>query len=71
LELTEAASLEIATIGYDPTYGARPLKRALQTHILNPLAAAILRGDVKEGSHVRVDYRDGEFKFESEPAVTA
>jgi len=71
LEMTEAASLEIATVGYDPVYGARPLKRAIQTEILNPLASAILRGDFKDGSHLRVDFREGRFVFDSLPVPTA
>jgi len=64
LHLTEAAALQLATVGFDPVYGARPLKRAIQTHILNPLATQILRGEIAEGQSVRVDYRDGQFVFE-------
>jgi ATP-dependent Clp protease ATP-binding subunit ClpB len=70
LEVTELARNEIASRGYDPTYGARPLKRIIQQQIQNPLANEILRGEFPEGSMVRVDFRDGEFTFEraSEPA---
>jgi ATP-dependent Clp protease ATP-binding subunit ClpB len=64
LHLTEAAASQIATVGFDPVYGARPLKRAIQTHILNPLATKILRGEIAEGQSVEVDYRNGEFVFE-------
>ncbi len=63
LQLTDAATLQVATAGYDPVYGARPLKRAIQRDIVNPLSNAILRGEVKEGSTVTVDYRDGTFLF--------
>ena len=65
-ELTEAAETQIASAGFDPVYGARPLKRAIQTNVINPLAQAILRGDIHDGQHVRVDYQDGEFKFVTE-----
>ncbi len=63
LHLTDAATAEIATSGFDPVYGARPLKRAIQKEIVNPLAQAILRGEVKEGQQVEVDYREGSFTF--------
>ncbi|MBS1718593.1 MAG: ATP-dependent chaperone ClpB [Armatimonadetes bacterium] len=65
LELTEAAALEIATAGYDPVYGARPLKRAIQREVMNPLSQAILRGDIRDDSHVKVDFKDGQFTFNS------
>lgn len=70
LRLTDEAAMQIATEGYDPIYGARPLKRAIQKEILNPLANSILKGDVVEGEHVVVTYRDGRFVFE-EDKVTA
>ena len=66
LHLTEPAVLEIATEGFDPVYGARPLKRAIQRDIVNPLAQAILKGEVKDGQHVTVDYREGSFTFSPE-----
>jgi ATP-dependent Clp protease ATP-binding subunit ClpB len=65
LEMTEEASLQIATAGYDPVFGARPLKRAIQRDIMNPLAQALLRGDIREGQKVVVDYKNGEFTFEA------
>jgi ATP-dependent Clp protease ATP-binding subunit ClpB len=65
LDVTEAARNAIANAGYDPTYGARPLKRVIQQKIQNPLATEILRGRVSGGGVVRVDYRDGEFVFET------
>lgn len=69
LELTEAAELEIATTGYDPVYGARPLKRAIQSEILNPLAQSLLRGEVKDGQKVVVDFQNGSFTFAADPLV--
>jgi len=67
LTLSDAAAHQIATAGYDPVYGARPLKRAIQREIMNPLAQAILRGDVGEGSEVTVGYDEGAFSFVSHP----
>ena len=53
--LTDSARERLATIGYDPTYGARPLRRAIQKHIQDPLALQILKGDYHEGDSVVVD----------------
>jgi ATP-dependent Clp protease ATP-binding subunit ClpB len=64
LEISEEALDELARQGYDPTYGARPLKRVLQQQVQNPLATEILKGHFTEGSVVRVDFRDDEFTFE-------
>jgi len=64
LEVTGAALNEIAREGYDPTYGARPLKRVIQQRIQNPLALEILKREFGEGSRVKVDCVDGEFGFE-------
>ena len=64
LEVTEAAIDEIARRGYDPTFGARPLKRVIQQQIQNPLAVEMLRREFREGSGVRVDCQAGEFTFE-------
>jgi ATP-dependent Clp protease ATP-binding subunit ClpB len=64
LDVTDEARDAIAERGYDPTYGARPLKRVIQQQIQNPLASEILRGEFPEGSVVRVDYQGGEFTFE-------
>jgi len=65
LELTDAAKTQIATAGYDPVYGARPLKRAIQREVLNPLAKQVLDGSVHDGSNVVADYVNGEFLFMS------
>jgi ATP-dependent Clp protease ATP-binding subunit ClpB len=63
LTVTSAALDAIALEGYDPTYGARPLRRVIQQRIQNPLASELLRGHYPEGSVIEVDYRDGEFVF--------
>ncbi len=59
LDLTDAARLWLGRVGYDPVYGARPLKRAVQRYLQDPLADLILRGAVKDGATVRVDEGDG------------
>ncbi len=64
LEVTDAAVDAIANQGYDPTYGARPLKRVIQQQMQNPLATEILKGRFGEGVTVRIDWRDDEFTFE-------
>jgi ATP-dependent Clp protease ATP-binding subunit ClpB len=64
LELTDAAKELIAEAGWDPAYGARPLKRAIQRMVENPLALELLEGRFVEGDTVRVDAVDGELVFE-------
>jgi ATP-dependent Clp protease ATP-binding subunit ClpB len=64
LEVTAAALNAIAVEGYDPTYGARPLKRVIQQRIQNPLAVELLKREFAEGNRVKIDYQDGEFTFE-------
>jgi ATP-dependent Clp protease ATP-binding subunit ClpB len=64
LVVTEEALDAIAREGYDPTYGARPLKRVIQQQIQNPLASEILKGRFGEGVTIRVDFRDDGFTFE-------
>ncbi len=59
LDLTDAARAWLGRVGYDPVYGARPLKRAVQRHLQDPLAELILRGQVKDGATVHVDEGDG------------
>jgi ATP-dependent Clp protease ATP-binding subunit ClpB len=59
LELSDGARAWLGRVGYDPVYGARPLKRAVQRYLQDPLADALLRGDVPDGSTVRVDEGDG------------
>jgi ATP-dependent Clp protease ATP-binding subunit ClpB len=71
LELTDSAKELVAEAGWDPTYGARPLKRALQRLVENPLALRLLEGEFAEGDTVRVDAKDGELVFESAGAAAA
>ena len=63
LELTEAARKQLAAEGADPAYGARPLRRAFQRRIENPLSKRLLAGDFPEGSTITADYAAGEFTF--------
>ncbi len=63
LEMSPEALEFIAEAGYDPAYGARPLKRALKNHLETPLAYAIMAGEVSEGDTVRVVVEDGKLKF--------
>ncbi|MBC8460816.1 MAG: ATP-dependent chaperone ClpB [Deltaproteobacteria bacterium] len=63
LELTGKAKEFLANSGFDPVYGARPLKRAIQHLIQDPLAMKILEGSVKEGDHVSIDVKDGQVVF--------
>ncbi len=63
LSVSEAAIDRVADEGYDPTYGARPLKRVIQNEIQNPLATALLRNSYPEGSTIHVDFRGEKFEF--------
>ena len=73
LELSDAARETLAEAGWDPTYGARPLKRAIQRMLENPLALRLLEGEFGEGDTVRVEAVEGELVFEkagvAEPAA--
>jgi ATP-dependent Clp protease ATP-binding subunit ClpB len=69
LELTDPAKEHLAEAGWDPTYGARPLKRALQRLVENPLALRLLEGEFAEGDVVRVDAKDGELIFQRAAAA--
>ncbi len=60
LELSDAAAELVAGHGYDPVYGARPLKRAIQRDILDPLSVSLLEGRIPEGSTIHVDVHGGE-----------
>jgi ATP-dependent Clp protease ATP-binding subunit ClpB len=75
IELTDRAKEFVAEAGWDPTYGARPLKRAIQRLIENPLAVRLLDGEFGDGDALRIDVRDGELAFEkvevAEPAEPA
>jgi ATP-dependent Clp protease ATP-binding subunit ClpB len=71
LEVSDEAKRQLAEEGYDPVYGARPLKRVIQQRIQNRLATEILEGKHAGGNVVRVDLRDGKFVFESHENVAA
>ena len=63
LEVSDAALAQLATAGFDPVFGARPLKRAIQAQIENPLAKEILSGHFAAKDTIKVDYRNGEMVF--------
>jgi ATP-dependent Clp protease ATP-binding subunit ClpB len=67
IELTDAAKESLAEAGWDPAYGARPLKRAIQRLVENPLALRLLEGEFADGDTIRIDARDGEIVFEKAP----
>jgi ATP-dependent Clp protease ATP-binding subunit ClpB len=70
LRLTEAAKHHLASAGYDPTFGARPLKRAIQRELQDPLAMALLSGNFREGDTIEVDYHEDSIVFKkAEQAV--
>jgi ATP-dependent Clp protease ATP-binding subunit ClpC len=72
LELTDAAKEKISVEGYDPEYGARPLRRAIQKHIEDRLSEELLKGTVLTGQSVVIDVKDGEFVVKTaEPSGTA
>jgi len=71
LELADAARQHLADAGYDPVYGARPLKRVIQREVQDPLALALLQGEFTEGDTVRVDALDGRILFEKTESVPA
>jgi ATP-dependent Clp protease ATP-binding subunit ClpB len=73
IELTDEARTLLGNLGYDPTYGARPLKRVIQKQLVDKLALKILEGEFGEGDVVRVDAADGEVVFEraGTPAASA
>jgi ATP-dependent Clp protease ATP-binding subunit ClpB len=63
LSLSDEAKTRLAELGYDPAYGARPLKRVIQKNVQDPLAEEILSGRVKDGDEVQVDVKGGDFIF--------
>jgi ATP-dependent Clp protease ATP-binding subunit ClpB len=71
IELTEAAKALLAEEGYDPAYGARPLKRVIQRQVQDPLALRLLEGEYREGDRVLVDAVDGHLTFEPVPQGSA
>jgi ATP-dependent Clp protease ATP-binding subunit ClpB len=71
LDLTDRARDLIIEEGYDPVYGARPLKRTLQRRVLDPLALGVLQGDFKEGDRVRADVENGAITMRREAPIEA
>jgi ATP-dependent Clp protease ATP-binding subunit ClpB len=63
--LTPAARELLANMGYDPTYGARPLRRVIQKQLIDRLALALLQGEIHSGDAVSVDVADGELALEA------
>jgi ATP-dependent Clp protease ATP-binding subunit ClpB len=70
IELTDDARTLLGNLGYDPTYGARPLKRVIQKQLVDRLALKLLEGEFRPGDLVRVDAAGGELTFAKAP-VTA
>jgi ATP-dependent Clp protease ATP-binding subunit ClpB len=68
IELTDAAKETLAEAGWDPAYGARPLKRAIQRLVENPLALRLLEGEFSDGDTIRIDAQEGEIVFEKTAA---
>ena len=77
VELTQAAKEQLIKVGWDPSLGARPLRRAVQHEVEDALSEKILHGELVAGDHVHVDFADGKFSFAisrqpgREPALTA
>lgn len=71
LELTESSRDLLIAKGYDPSYGARPMRRAVERYLEDPLAEALLRGEIKSGDHVEVIRRDNSDELLFQPTTTA
>jgi ATP-dependent Clp protease ATP-binding subunit ClpC len=69
--LTDAARDQLVTEGYDPAFGARPMRRTIQRNVENELARRILAGEFEPGARVTVDYRDGEYTFKAQHTEAA
>jgi ATP-dependent Clp protease ATP-binding subunit ClpB len=65
IKVSDSAKKHLAKHGFDPSFGARPLKRYIQNHIENPLALMLLEGKLKEGKEVKVDEKDGEIEIKA------
>jgi ATP-dependent Clp protease ATP-binding subunit ClpB len=70
VELTDGAKETLAEAGWDPAYGARPLKRAIQRLVENPLALRLLEGEFGDGDTIRVDAEEGEIREARRPRRT-
>jgi ATP-dependent Clp protease ATP-binding subunit ClpB len=66
IELSDPAKTELAEEGWDPSFGARPLKRTIQQRVENPLATRLLNGEFGPGDAIRVDYKGKSFVFEKQ-----
>jgi ATP-dependent Clp protease ATP-binding subunit ClpB len=71
IELTDDARTLLGNLGFDPTYGARPLRRVIQRKLVDPLALKLLEGEFADGARVRVDAEDGELAFRPAPRAVA
>jgi len=71
IDLNDQARSWLANRGYDPAYGARPLKRVIQRHVQDPLAEQILAGRIKDGETVKITVRDGDLALNGEPVKAA
>jgi ATP-dependent Clp protease ATP-binding subunit ClpB len=71
IELTPQAASHLALMGYDPVYGARPLKRAIQKYLETPLGRRILSGEIRDGDKVIVDWKSGDFTYSTKGAGRA
>jgi ATP-dependent Clp protease ATP-binding subunit ClpB len=71
VELTDDARTLLGNLGFDPTYGARPLRRVIQRRLVDPLALKLLEGEFADGSRVRVDAEEGELVFRPAPTAVA
>jgi ATP-dependent Clp protease ATP-binding subunit ClpB len=69
LSLTDDAKSALVREGYDPVFGARPLRRVIERRIANPLSRRILAGEFAEGDTAEVSYEDGEYTFVRQPAL--
>jgi len=71
VEITDRAKEQLAREGFDPVYGARPLKRAIQRLVQDPLARRVLEGEFHEGDRIRVDVAAGEIVLERQDEATS
>jgi len=71
IELTDDARTLLGNLGFDPTYGARPLRRVIQRRLVDPLALKLLEGEFADGSRVRVDAEEGALVFRPAPTAVA
>ena len=69
VELSDGARAWLGRVGYDPVYGARPLKRAVQKYLQDPLADAILRGEIGDGATVWVEEGEGKLTLRTQPML--